>query len=138
MSTTDGIAIDHRNDGFGQTTNLHLHIEDTQARHALFIDIATTTFDVHITARAEGVLDISERLTLRHFRHGTCEQYHRDVLHLTAHGKGLGEFPGGLWGESIAILRTVDGDLGDAIIFLEDNLLELADFFPISHIFSVL
>ena len=67
MTTTDGITIDHRDDRFGQTTDLHLHIEYTQTGHALIIDIATTTFHVHVTTRTEGMLDIGERLALRHF-----------------------------------------------------------------------
>ena len=67
MTTTDGIAIHHRNHRLRQPTNLHLHIEDTQTGYTLFIDIASTAFHMHIATRAEGVLDISKRLALRHF-----------------------------------------------------------------------
>ena len=53
MATADGIAVDHRNDGLGQTTNLHLHVQDTQAGYAFAIDIAATALDVHVATSTE-------------------------------------------------------------------------------------
>ena len=67
MAATDGIAVDHRNHGFGQTTDLHLYVEYTETRHTLFVDITATTFYVHIASRTEGVLDIRKRFAFRHF-----------------------------------------------------------------------
>ena len=116
MTTSDGIAIHHRDDGFGQATDLHLYVEYTETGYSVFINIAATPLHVHVATRAEGMLHIRQGLTLRYFRHRSREQHHRDVLHLTAHCKSLRQFPSGLGGEGVTITGTVDGDLGDAII----------------------
>ena len=137
MSTTDGIAIHHRNDRFGQTTDLHLHIEHRETGHPLLIDIAATSLHVHVATRAEGMLHVVNGLALRHRRHGTRQQHHADALHLTAQGESLRQFPRGLGGKGITVLRTVDRDLGNAVVFLEEYLFECFDRFPISHILLI-
>ena len=50
MSAADGIAVNHRDDGFWQTTNLHLHIKYTQTGYTLLVDIAATTFHMHVAS----------------------------------------------------------------------------------------
>ena len=138
MAATDGITVHHRNHRLWQSAYLHLYIKHTQTWHAFFIDIAATPFHVHIATRAERVLHVGQRLTLRYLTHRARQQHHTDVLHLSTHRERLTQLPSGLGRKGITILRAVDGDLGDAIIFFEDNLLELAYFFPVSHIFSEL
>ena len=59
MSTNYRITIYHRDHGFGQTTDLHLHIEHTQTGHALVVDIAATALHMHIATRAEGMLHVA-------------------------------------------------------------------------------
>ena len=133
MSATNGITIHHRNNRLGQATNLHLHIEHAQTGHTLFIYITSTTLYVHIATTAECMLYIGQSLTLGHLAHSTSKQYHTDVLHLAAHGKCLTQLPSGLGGKSIAIARTVNGNLSDTIILLEQNLLKLSYRLPVSH-----
>ena len=89
MTASDGITIHHRDDRLGQATDLHLYIKHTKTGHSVFINIAATTFYVHVATRTEGMFHISQSLTLRHLRHGTCEQHHRDILHLTTHRESL-------------------------------------------------
>ena len=132
MSTTNGIAIHHSDDRLRETTDLHLHIEHRETRNALFIHIATTTLDMHITTRAESVLHICQCLTLRHLTHGSSQQHHTDVLHLSAHRESLTQLPSSLRSKGIAILRTINRDLSDTIVLFEQNLLKLSNLFPIS------
>ena len=56
VASANGIAVDHRNDGFGQRTYLFLHIEDIETGHAVATDITAATFDIHIAARAESLI----------------------------------------------------------------------------------
>ena len=136
MTTSDGITIHHGDDRLGQTTDLHLHIEHTQTGHAIFINIATTTFYVHVSTRTKGMLYIGQSLSLRHLRHRSCEQHYRNVLHLATHAEGLRQFPSGLGGKGVTVTGTIDGNLGNTIIFLEEDLFKHTYFFPVSHILN--
>ena len=73
MTTTNGIAIHHGNNGFGQTTDLHLYVEYGETGHALLIDIAATAFHVHIATTAKSMLHFGQRLSLWNLRHGTSQ-----------------------------------------------------------------
>ena len=56
VSPANGIAVDHRNDGFGKGTYLFLHVEHIETGHAVATDITAATFDIHIAARAESLI----------------------------------------------------------------------------------
>ena len=79
------------------------------------------------------MLYIGQGLTLGHLAHSTSQQYHTDILHLATHSKSLTQLPSGLGGEGIAIAWTINGNLGDTIILLKQNLLKLSYRLPVSH-----
>ena len=122
MSSADGEAVDHGDDGFWKPPDLHLHIEHVEARNAVFAHIATFSFHVHIAAGAESLVA------------RTRQQYHADVLRFATIGKGLPHLPCREWGECVAIARTIDSYLSDAAILLEAYLLKMKAFdgFPFS------
>ena len=136
MSATYGITVHHRNHGLGQSANLHLHIQHTQAGHTLFVYISSTTFHVHITTTAECMLHVSQSLTLGHLTHSSCKQHHTYILHLATHRKSLTQLPSSLGCKSVTISRTVDGYLRDTVIFLKKYFLKLSYRLPVSH-FSI-
>ena len=126
MTTTYGIAIHHRYHRFGQSANLHLNIEYTQTGHTFLVHIASTSFHMHVTSRAERLVA------------STRQQYHPDVLHLTAQGKSLTQFQCCLWCKRITISRTINGNLCNTMILFEEDFFELLNLFPFSlyHIIS--
>ena len=132
MTTTDGIAVDHRNDGLRQSAYLHLHVEHRETGHTLVVDITATTFHVHVATATERMLHVLQAFALRHLAHGTRQQHHTDALQFTALGKGLTQLQCRLRREGVTVTGTVDGNLRNAVILLEDNLLELPDLFPLS------
>ena len=140
MSPSDGIAVHHRNHRLGQPADLHLHIEHRETRHTLVVHIAASPFHMHVATRAESVLHVAQALALRHFRHRTSQKHHIDVLHLATHRKSLTQLIGRLWRKGVAIVRPIDRNLRNTIIFLEENLLELTDGLPLSffHILTYL
>ena len=122
MTATDGIAVDHRDDRLGQTAYLHLHIEHAEARHTLSVDIAATTFHMHVATGAESLVA------------STCEQHDTNVQAVTAIVERLRHLPRRERGERIAIAFAVDGDLRNVMPLFKKDLLEVESFnlFPVS------
>ena len=132
VSTPNGITVHHRYHGLWQTANLHLHIQHTQTGHALIIHISATPFHVHIATRAKRMFHVCERFTLRHFRHSPRQQHYSDLLHLTAHGESLRQFQCCLRCKRIPVVRPINSNLRNTMIFFEENFLEFPNLFPFS------
>ena len=120
MTTADGISVDHGNDRLRQPPYLHLHVENVQTWHAVVADISSTPLHMHVAARTKGLVA------------GTGEQHHAYFGVLTAKAERLRYLPRGLWCERIAIAFAVDGNLGDVVILLKKDFLEILQFSPFS------
>ena len=66
----------------------------------------------------------------------TRQDNHSDIQTVTTIVESLCHLPGGQWSEGIAITLTIDCNLSDMIILLEDDFLEIKTFylFPFSHL----
>ena len=113
VAAADGVAVHHGYHGLGQTAYLHLHVEHAQTGHAGIVYIAAAALHVHVAARAEGLVA------------GAGEQHHAYALGLAAVGEGLRELQRGPGGEGVAVAGAVDGNLGYAVVFLEEYLLKV-------------
>ena len=82
---------------------------------------------------------VSERFSLRHFRHSPRQQHHSDLLHLTAHGESLRQFQCCFRCKRIPVVRSINSNLRNTMIFFEENFLEFSNLFPFSlhHIFFI-
>lgn len=54
VAAADSIARDHRDHGLWQPPDLHLEVEDVEARHAVGADVAALAADRLVAAAAEG------------------------------------------------------------------------------------
>ena len=113
MSATDGVTVDHGDDGLRQGAYLLLHVEDVKTWYAVVADIAAASLHVHVATRAERLVA------------GSGKDDNADALRLTTPSECLRHLPRGARCEGITITRTVDGDLGDAIIFLKQDFLKV-------------
>ena len=134
MSATDGIAVHHSDDWLWQSANLHLHIEHAQSGHALLVDVATMTFHMHVATRAEGMLHVFQLFAFRHFRQSTREDDNAQVEAVAADVECLRQLPRRQRSERVAVAWTVDGDLRNVIVLLEEDFLEVDTLylFPVS------
>ena len=103
VSSADGVAVDHCNDGLGQTADLHLHIQHAEPWNTLLVDIASMPLHVHVATRAEGMLDILQPLSLGHLGEGTREDDDAQVEAVAAVVERLREFPRGEWRERVSV-----------------------------------
>ena len=124
MTATDGIAIHHGDNRLRQAANLHLYIEHVETRHTIVAYISTPALHMHITTG-------TERLVA-----STRQDNHTDIQTVTTVVESLRHLPGSQWSEGVAITLTIDGNLSNVIILLEDDFLEIKTFylFPFSHI----
>ena len=127
MTATDGITIHHSDNRLWQTANLHLHIEHIQARYTVITYITAATLYMHVAT-------CTERLIA-----GTRQNDHTDIQTVTAIVECLCHLPSGQRREGITVALTVDGNLSDMIILLEDDFLEIKTFylFPFSHFITL-
>ena len=98
-----------------------LYIKHVQARHTVATNITSSTLYVHIATCAKG------------FVAGTGQHYHADVLCFAAVAESIAHFCYGKGSEGVAITRTVYGDTGDAVVFVEEYFLVGFNGCPVSH-----
>ena len=127
MTTTDGITIHHSDDRLWQTANLHLYIEHIQSRYTIVAYITATALHMHVTSGTESLIT------------STRQDDNTDIQTVAAIVECLRHLPSGQRCESIAVTLTVDGNLSDMIILLEDDFLEIKTFYllPFSHIITL-
>ena len=113
MSSADGIAVNHRDNGLRQAPDLHLHVKHIQPWHAVGAHISAPAFDVHVASGAESHVA------------GTRKYHHPNVQMVAAIGESLTHLPHCQRRESIAIAGPIDSYLGDMMIFFEENLLKI-------------
>ena len=113
MPSADGIAVNHRDNRLGQAPDLHLHVEHIQSGHTVRTYISAPALDVHVASGAESQVA------------GTRKYHHPYVEMVAAIGESLAHLPHRKGRESIAVAGTVDGYLGDMMIFLEEDFLEI-------------
>ena len=73
-------------------------------------DIAPVAFHMHVSARAEGLVA------------GTGENYYADIVSLAADDQRFRHLRNSGRRKSVAHLRAVDGDLGDAFEVFKENV----------------
>src|SRR5262249_40130963 len=56
MPAADRVAGDHRDDGLGETTDLHLEVEHVEAADPVVVAVAVVATDALVAARAERVV----------------------------------------------------------------------------------
>ena len=104
VPTADGVAGHHGDDGLGHGADGALHIQNIQARHAVFTDVAGISAHFLVAAGAEGV---------RAFP-GQDDHAHLGVFMRGV--EGVEHFMHGLGTERVADLGAVDRDFRDAAV----------------------
>ena len=102
MATTDGVAGDHRDDGFRQGADFFLQIEHVEARDAVLTDVAGVAADLLVAAGAKREIA------------STGENDGSDFRVLVGEVEGDEHFLHRERAERIAHFRAVDGDFGNA------------------------
>ena len=87
-----------------------LHVEHIKPRHTHGINVASDPFDMHVAPGAEGLVA------------GTGENYYADIVSLAADDQRFRHLRNSGRRESVAHLRAVDGDLGDAFEVFKENV----------------
>src|SRR2546428_2285899 len=118
MAATDGIAGDHGDHRFRQAPDLDLQVEHVEAAGALGVDVAVVASDPLIATRAEGLRPRPGKDD--HADLGVVARHLERARHL-----GYGGRP-----ERVADLGPVDGDLGDAVPGLIDDVAVAAGALP--------
>ena len=110
MAAADRKAVHHGDDGFGERTDLFLHVEHIKPRHTRGINVASDPFDMHVAPGAEGLVA------------GTGEHHYSDIVSLAADDQRFRHLRNSGRRKSVAHLRAVDGDLGDAFKVFKENV----------------
>ena len=110
MAAADRKAVHHGDDGFGERTDLFLHVEHIEPRHTCGVNVASDPFDMHVAPGAEGLVA------------GTGENYYADIVSLAADDQRFRHLRNSGRRKSVAHLRAVDGDLGDAFEVFKENV----------------
>jgi hypothetical protein len=110
VTATNGVAGDHRNHGLRQAPDLDLEVEHVQAARALRIDVAVLASDPLVAARAERLGP------------GSGEDDDPDPGIVPRDLEGSRHLEDSGWPERVSDLGPVDGDLGDAVPRLVDDV----------------
>ena len=111
VASADGKAVDRRNHGLGQRTDLFLHLQHIQTGHTVVPDISPMPFHVHVSSGTKG-------LVARSGQHD-----HADIAPLAANIKRVAHLRHRARRKSVAHLRAVDGDTGDTVIKFKKNII---------------
>ena len=119
VSTADGIAGDHGDDGFGDGADFFLEVQHIETGHAVRADVAGVAADFLITAGAEGEVT------------GPGEDDDADGGVFVSEVKSRQQFLHGQRTEGIAHFGPVDRDFGNAIFgFVIGDVGEVLDVVP--------
>ena len=107
VATADGVASDHGDYRLGRATDLDLKVEDIEPPDALLgdvivPDVAVVAADHLVAAAAEGPVTLAG------------EDDDADAVVIARLIEGVGDLEERLGPEGIALVRAIDGDLGDA------------------------
>ena len=87
-----------------------MHVEHVEARHAVLSHVAAAALDVHVAAAAEGLVS------------GAGQRHHAYVGRFAADAQGVAHFGNRGGREGVAPVRPVDGDSGNAVVKVEENV----------------
>ena len=107
VAATDRVTGNHRDDGLRGASNLHLEIEDVEASNPLLCnsviaDVAIVSANDLVAAGAERPVPLTSK----------DDHTHRVVI--ASDVESVRQFEEGLRPERVALMRPVDGDLGDS------------------------
>src|SRR3954447_22762677 len=119
VAAPDRIALDHRDDGLWQTTDLHVQVADVEApdallRHVVLAYIAVVSANPLVATGAEGPIA------------GPGEDDRRDLGVVPGAGEGIAELRQSRRPEGVVNLRPVDRDLRDRVTSLVEDVLVVA------------
>ena len=106
VAAADGVARDHGDYRLGRATDLDLKVEDIEPPDALLgdvvvSDVAVVAADHLVAAAAEGPVTLAG------------EDDDADAVVIARLVEGVGDLEERLGPESVALVRAIDGDLGD-------------------------
>ena len=120
VPSADGKTVDRRNHGLGQRTDLFLHLQHIQTGHTVVPDISPVPFHVHVASGTKSLVAHS------------CQHHHTDITPLAANIERVAHLRHRARRKSVAHLRAVDGDTGNAVIKFKKNILVFLQSFPFS------
>lgn len=129
MASANGIPCNEGDHHLGHRADETLEVEDVETRDALGIDVAAlfVSADILVAACAEGVFAIGVRASAR-------EKDNADAGIIAGIRKSVEHFRDRLGGECVAPMGAIDGDFGNALCLVVEDILVIADGLPLDAI----
>ena len=120
VSATNGKSIYGSNYRFRNAADLFLYIQNTQTGNTVLADIAATPFHILVTARTESLVTSSRN------------HDHINIRFFPANAQCVTHFSRCSRSKCISIAFTVNGDAGNPIIVIKEDIFVFSDGCPFS------